>query len=73
MVRAVLGEVDPKTQARRIAKFQPLEGGLNKAFSGLRPALIGDAWALVSRGEGGAWNERTKLLRCPYGAPSDRL
>ena len=26
MVRAVLREVDPKTQARRIAKFQPLEG-----------------------------------------------
>lgn len=79
MVRAVLGEVDPKTQARRIAKFQPLEGGLNKAFSGLRPALIGDAGrsCLAARAALGT-NERSSCVAptarpvtgCDCGRPS---
>jgi hypothetical protein len=71
MVRALLAGT--KTQTRRVAKFDPLQPGLNMAFTGLEPHCFGAGWALVSRGEGGCWNERTHPLFCPYGQPGDRL
>lgn len=71
MVRAILAGT--KTQTRRLAKFKPLDPGLNLRFSGLSVERRGDAWLLSSRGAGGCWNDRTEPLRCPYGASGDRL
>lgn len=72
MVRAILD--GKKTQTRRVAKFKPLVPGLNLSFSGLEADDQGrNGWALASRDGRGTWNERTELLRCPYGQVGDRL
>lgn len=66
MIRALLACT--KSQTRRIANFIPRDQGLNLSFSGLDPCeLVPGVWTLMSRGAGGAWNERTEPLRCPYG------
>lgn len=71
MIRALLD--GRKTQTRRLAKFEPREG-VNLGFSGIvADCLTPETWALVSRGAGGCWNERTRPLRCPYGSPGDLL
>jgi hypothetical protein len=72
MARAILA--GRKTQTRRVAKFKPLVEGLNLGFSGLEADDQGvNGWALASRDGRGTWNERTELLRCPYGQVGDRL
>jgi hypothetical protein len=75
MVRAILD--GRKTQTRRVAKFIPLESGLNLQASSLG---AGDYFTgapetgKVLRSMGGScWQDRTKPLRCPYGQPGDRL
>lgn len=72
MVRAILRDVVPKSQTRRLAKFIT-EPGLNLNFTGLSATRFGESWCLVSRGAGGAWEERSKPLRSPYGLEGDRL
>lgn len=76
MVRAILE--NRKSQTRRIAKFEPLEPGLNLDFSGLKAGYYctnapNSGWVLYSRDGTGTWNQRTKRLFCPYGQPGDRL
>jgi hypothetical protein len=72
MVRALLAGT--KTQTRRVAKFVPLEEGLNFAFTGLRAAQDRPGlWTLQSRDGSTNLNDRTKPLRCPYGQPGERL
>lgn len=66
-----------KTQTRRVAKFQFLEGQ-NPDFSGYTAGtyMTGGTpgvWVLRSRGRGACWNDRTDPLNCPYGGPGDRL
>lgn len=71
MVRALLA--GRKTQTRRLANFEPLDG-VNLSFRGLAvDQLTPGKWALVSRGAGGCWNERSKVWKCPYGVPGDLL
>jgi hypothetical protein len=61
-----------KTQTRRIAKIN-VPKGFNLGFSGIEAHHLGDGrWALMSRGEGGAWQERAHA-KCPYGVVGDRL
>ena len=62
-----------KTQTRRLAKFVARDG-CNLNFSGITAdQLTPSTWALVSRGAGGCWNERTHPWKCPYGIPGDLL
>ncbi len=69
MVRAILAEVaNPghgKTKTRRLARFIPRDDYTgNLLFSGIAADKVSEGvWALVSRGAGGCWNERTKPLR----------
>lgn len=71
MVRALLE--GRKTQTRRLAKFASRDGA-NLQFSGIAAdRLTPSTWALVSRGAGGCWNERSQPWRCPYGVPGDLL
>lgn len=75
MVRAILD--GKKTQTRRICKFVPREEGLDFGATSLKAGLYhtgcpNGAWVLRSMG-GSCWNDRTHPLRCPYGAPGDRL
>jgi hypothetical protein len=61
-----------KTQTRRIAKISAPDG-YNLGFSGIEAHHLGGGrWALVSRGAGGAWEERAHA-QCPYGVVGDRL
>lgn len=72
MVRALLAGT--KTQTRRVATFVPLETGMNLSFRWLEPTeIVPGVWTLVSIDAGGAENEWTKPLRCPFGVPGDRL
>jgi hypothetical protein len=75
MVRAILE--GRKTQTRRPVKWTPVHG-FNLAFYGLSPGhymtgVESSPWVLYSRRGDGVWEQRTEPLRCPYGAPEDRL
>ena len=73
MVRAVLREVDPKLQTRRVVKWRDLAPGLNLAFSGLEVhSYVPGLYTLESRSRNG-WESRSGPTRCPYGQPGDRL
>jgi hypothetical protein len=67
-----------KTKTRRVAKFVPLEDGLNLNFSGLSPGhyftgVPTSGHVLHSRRGDGVWETRTGILHSPYGVPGDRL
>jgi hypothetical protein len=75
MVRAILA--GQKTQTRRPVKWTPIRG-FDLGFSGLTAGHYNTAnpaspWVLYSRRGDGVWEQRTEPLRCPYGAPGDRL
>lgn len=64
MVRALLREVDPKVQTRRIVRALP--GGLSpNCYVGRN----GERWCFTAGEKGGDVHG----LPCPYGAPGDRL
>jgi hypothetical protein len=76
MVRALVE--GRKTQTRRPAKFVPLEPGFNLGFSDVTvghycTGVPSSGFVLYSRGRGGVWQQRTAILRCPFGEPGDRL
>lgn len=72
LVRAILREVDPKTETRRIAKFQPDENPTEVDW--FYPTKVDRKWGEEHPGElifgvyGDDWH-----LKCPYGAPGERL
>lgn len=79
-VCAILRDIEPKTQTRRLVRWQPYDARekINLAFSGLEAGYYftgvpTSGWVLRSRGAGGCWNDRTKPVQSPYGAPGDRL
>lgn len=72
MVGSTLRDIDPKRHTRRVAKFKTAPG-LNLKFSGLEVHRFGASWAILSRGAGAAWEERSEPLRSPYGLEGDRL
>lgn len=68
MVRALLREVDPKTQTRRIVKPQPVSD----------PAWTGGAYwqrraPTITKPVGEAWSIRDMAQVCQYGQPGDRV
>lgn len=74
MIRAMLREVDPKSQTRRIAKL-PHENRLGE----WQPSTFGGAGVVDARGNPVAehpvlWHTRTgDVIACPYGSPGDYL
>lgn len=78
MVRATLD--GRKTQTRRPVKWKPYHDGGKVNFEALSMSVghcctgvPASGWVLYSRGGGACWNQRTKPIHCPYGAPGDRL
>lgn len=71
MIHGLRRDVDPKTQTRRIAKFDA-DPGLNLGFSGLSVHRFGRTWRLMSR-SASMWEERSKPLKSRYGLEGDRL
>ena len=72
MVRALLDGT--KTQTRRIMKFQPYDGA-EVICEEFHPTVI-DRRGEEQPGEpvfGAWWADGDNALRCPYGAPGDRL
>jgi hypothetical protein len=66
MVRAILREIDPKTQTRRVVKaFDEHEYHSIEALKGHPDTFV--AWDTEYSDEGGFH------VRCPYGRPGDRL
>ncbi len=76
MVRAILE--GRKTQTRRIAKFQPIEKGLNFSWTELKPGFYctdnpASGHVLSARRGDGCWEDKTFPLHCPFGVTGDRL
>jgi hypothetical protein len=75
MVRAILEE--RKTQTRRLAKFIPLNPGLNLQASSLGVGDYftgaGESGKVLRSMDGSCWQDRTERLFCPYGHPGDML
>lgn len=72
MVRAILREIDPKTQTRRVGKIQ------NHEYTQLGVSYIGHATkgtvALATyRAFPDQGSARWAICECPYGVPGDRL
>lgn len=74
MVRALLREIDPKTQTRRIVKL-PHENPLGS----WEPTTVGGPGVRTAKGEpfaarAAVWHTRTgDTIACPYGVPGDQL
>lgn len=70
MVRAMLKDVDPKTQTRRIMKIQPASAQhvLSRCVSSTNKKNEGRIRWVVPDGSAGS-----EYFLCPYGQPGDRL
>jgi hypothetical protein len=66
MIRALLRDENPKTQTRRIVKPQPRDVIHSHGFDG-------DKWGYLQQTGFAIDDHAEHWVRCPYGAPGDRL